>query len=270
MLNPNEQTLPTAAEMTIDPSKVITYLQRLGVTQEELSSESFNENTIASKVFANEVLAEEYNKTIKTNQDNFLTGKLKKIMSDLTGLTEDEVKEDTDFRKIIAKGFDKVKITGNQDVDNIAMDYRNKELQYQSQLEHLQTQLDAEKVKTQSELKDYKVTMRVDSFINTSNLTQAAKASQKEITEFALHTIRKEYDIREKDGLLVLWHKGGQPAYKANSSQPTLLEDALETHLDKMGFLKKQEEVKTLSNTQSPKNSNSTSIGWSRKGHFGR
>lgn len=273
MLNQNEETQPTQA--TLDTSnasaKVITYLERLGVTQEELMSEEFSENTIASKVFSNESLTEEYNKTIKTNQDNFLTGKLKKIMSELSGLTEDEIKEDTDFRKIISKGFDKLKSTGNADVDAIAIDYRTKELSYQNQLEQLQSQLDFEKTKTANELKDYKINMKVDSFIQSANLTQTAKANQKEITDMALYNIRKEYDIKEKDGLLVLY-KGSQPVFKPNSSQPTLLEDALATHLDKFGFVKKQEEVKTLTNPANLNNSNNVNgtSNWSRNKHFNR
>ena len=274
MLNQNEETQPTQA--TLDTSnasaKVITYLERLGVTQEELMSEEFSENTIASKVFGNESLTEEYNKTIKTNQDNFLTGKLKKIMSELSGLTEDEIKEDTDFRKIVSKGFDKLKSTGNADVDAIAIDYRTKELSYQNQLEQLQSQLEFEKTKTANELKDYKINMKVDSFIQSANLTQTAKANQKDITEMALYGVHKEYDIREKNGLLVLWTKGGQPVYKANSSQPMLLEDALESHLDKFGFIKKQEEVKTLTNPANLNNSNNVNgtSNWSRNKHFNR
>ncbi len=272
---PNTQTEGTQAEertqATLDTTRVITYLERLGVTQEELMSDEFSENTIASKILGNESLTEEYNKTIKTNQDNFLTGKLKKIMSDLTGLTEDEIKEDTDFRKIVSKGFDKVKSTGNEDVDNIALEYRTKELQYQNQLELLQSQLEEEKSKTAKELKDYKINMKVDSFIQSANLTQTAKANQKDITEMALYNIRKEYDIKEKDGLLVLY-KGSHPVYKANSSKLTLLEDALESHLDKFGFIKKQEEVKTLSNPNTPNYStngdNNDSRFYSRNKHL--
>lgn len=272
MLNPetpNENVNVNADVNTpqpLDTSKVITYLERLGLTQEDLASEEFNERTIASKIFSNESLTEEYNKTIKTNQDNFLTGKLKKIMSEMTGLTEDEIKEDTDFRKIVSKGFDKIKSTGNQDVDNIAIEYRTKELSYQNQLEQLQGQLDLEKSKTQTELKEYKVNMKVDSFINTANLTQTAKANQREITDMALHSIRKEYDIKEKDGLLVLY-KGSQPVFKANTSQPTLLEDALASHLEKFGFVKTQEEVKTLTNQPNKlysKGGNDDSRGYSR------
>lgn len=267
MLNPNEEQKPNV-HAVINTENVLTYIRRLGITDEELTSENFNENVIASKVLANESLTQDYAKTVKTSQDTFLTGKLKKIMSEISGLTEEEVKEDTDFRKIISKGFDKVKSTGNQDVDKIAIEYRTKELGYQNQLELLQAQLETEKAKTTTELKNYKVSMKVDSFINTANLTQTAKANQKEITDMAILSINRDYDIREKDGLLVIYTKAGQPVFKAGSSNPTLLEDMLETHLDKFGFIKKQEEVKTLNTPNTPafsKPQTNASIGYSRK-----
>jgi hypothetical protein len=261
MLNPNEQNVEKTQQTApiVDTAKVLTYLERLGFTQEDLSSEDFNESKLASKVLSNETFTAEHNKQVKLNHDTFLTGKLKKALSGLTGISEEELTEETDFTKILSKSIDRVKSTGNKDVDTISLEYRTKELGYQSQLEDLKSQLDVEKNKMVNELKDYKVNMKVNSFVDSSNLTNVAKSNQTEIINAALHSIKSKFDIKEKDGMLVLYN-GSQPVYKDGTSKPTLLEDELNSYLDRNGFIKKVEEVKSLTTankTSSPGKVNS-------------
>ena len=232
----------------VDSTKVLTYLERLGVSQEDLTSEDFNENKLASKILSNEAYTSDHNKSVTLKHDDFLTGKLKKALTNLTGISEEELTEETDFTKILTKSIDKIKSTGNSDIDTISLEYRTKELGYQSQLEDLKNQLEVEKNKMSNELKDYKVNMKVNSFVDSSNLTTTAKANQTEIIGAALNSIKSKFDIREKDGMLVLYN-GSQPVYKDNSSKHTLLEDELGSYLDRMGFVKKQEEVKSLTGT---------------------
>ena len=238
---------PQVEPREVDSTQVLTYLERLGVTREDLTSEGFNESNLASKILSNETYTTDHNKSVRLKHDEFLTGKLKKTLSNLTGIAEEELTEETDFTKILTKSIDKIKSTGDKDIDTISLEYRAKELSYQSQLEDLKNQLEVEKSKMSNELKDYKVNMKVNSFVDSSNLTTTAKANQAEIIDAALSSIKSKFDIREKDGMLVLYN-GSQPVYKANSANHTLLEDELGSYLDRMGFVKKQEEVKTLTN----------------------
>lgn len=249
MLNPNETNQPivndTQETRQVDTSKVLTYLERLGVTKEDLTSDDFNESRLASKILSNESYVSEHNKQVKLSHDTFLTDKLKKTLSSLTGIDEKELTEETDFKKILSKSIDKIKSNQGSDIDTISLEYRNKELGFNAQLEDLKNQLDVEKSKMGSELRDYKINMKVNSFVDSSNLTSSAKANQAEIIQAAMFSIKSKFDIKEKDGMLVLYN-GSQPVYKDNSAKMTLLEDELNSYLNRNGFIKLQEEVKTL------------------------
>lgn len=268
---PEVNNVPETQESTtFDSNRVLPYLERLGITAEDLSNEEFNESMIASRVLSNERFTEDYNKQIKTSHDSFLTDKLKKIVSELTGLDVEDVKEDTDFKKIISKGVEKINTNSNTDIDTLSLQYREKELQLQQQLESLQSQLEEAKSSSAAEIREFKINSKVNSFINSQNLTSTAEANKSDIVDMALTKIRKDYDIKEKDGLLVLY-KGSQPIYKDNSSQLTLLEDEVNNYLNKLGFIKQQEEVKTLSVTDNTKTIKKTSAsGYSRRNHFKR
>jgi vacuolar-type H+-ATPase subunit I/STV1 len=245
----------------VDTAKILTYLERLGLTNEDLTSDDFNENTFINKILSNDSFTLDHNKQVTIKHDTFLTDKLKKTLSTLTGIEETEMAEETDFKKLVIKSIEKLKTNGNNNIDSISLEYRTKELDYQAQLETLKNQLDVEKGKMTNELKDYKVNMKVNSFVDSSNLTSVAKANQTEITNAALHVIKSKFDVKEKDGVLVLYN-GSQPLYKEGTSKPTLLEDELLNYLSRNGYLKVQEEVKTLTgNGQPTRTSNMSTTG---------
>jgi hypothetical protein len=259
----NQEPTPTTTE-TIDVSRVLPYLERIGITKEELVSEDFNETIIASKVLSNPAFTEEFSKKVKTEHDSFLTSKLKKHISSLTGIDEKDVESEVDFKKILMKGLDKVNASKQPDIENISQTYREKELALISEIESLKNAITEKETGYQKELQQYKINHKVKSFIDASPLTVTAQANKNEILEAAMFHISKKFDIREKDGVMVLYN-GSQPVYKPNSSKPTLLEDELQSYIERMGYVSKKEEVKTITTPSSGNTTISSRVGYFRR-----
>lgn len=227
MEDKNNNTTPTSPEF----DKVKVAIERLGIED----FENLDHLTIRDRVLSNPELIGDFEKEIKSKQDIVLVNKLKKVLQKHTGISEEDIKDDVDFEKLIIKSLS---IIGKNNTNDSLQDiFREKELQYQAKIEEYEQTLSKLKEEANQKVSAFKEDVKATTYLKSLPLNPHAKENINELKATALTSAKSKYKFKEVDGQFIAYNDKGEKIFKPGTKYPFLLEDAIKEYVDKFGFI---------------------------------